>query len=630
MRAARFSARSMRIAALSSALLAACAGSKPGGGGDPDAGDDDNPDRPDGRRPPPPPPDAAFQCDSSDLGTVRFERIAKWRDDAKAAYSMIHDDMCGPGLEGIQDLAVPALAARGLRAGLGPFVQACEEQGRWDVVKEAEALGMEIISHSYTHPEITPENAAHEVAAAKAEFDKHLENPVTFFIFPYDFFTQETVNAVGQAGHLGARAGIRDNFNGSTMPPINVAEPVDDLRIVFDVWPRNYSKYARYAAEDMLWVHVHNAIEKGGWAVREFHSVMEDGDSQPDMRGFGPITISEYERHLDDLAKARTAGLVWTDNPSAVLKYRHARTACKASVDGDTIVFDDSSADCKKYATPLSVIVSVGEDVKGLTARQGDADVPTFRLEDGTFSVTADPTLGDVTLSGCANDGPGFEDVDVRAKPTPAASVCDLEKVVGAGGQGAMDDLERPLEQFQVLPNPSQKDGRTGSWSWYPQQARVGMVKEGSNTVLKYAGTSLAAWTGVTLAFLGGNGAGACYDAARYQGLSFRIKGNVTAPGDSVLNGKINVSLVTAETQTQNYGGDLMGEGGHFHKIVTVPSAWTEVRIPFSGADGFVKPTWGDTLNLNQLAVGKLQAIDWGVSNMATSFEVFIDDVKLY
>jgi hypothetical protein len=70
-----------------------------------------------------------------------------------------------------------------------------------------------------------------------------------------------------------------------------------------------------------------------------------------------------------------------------------------------------------------------------------------------------------------------------------------------------MDDLERPVDQFQVLPNPSQKDGRTGSWSWYPQQARVGMVKEGSNTVLTYAGTSLAAWTGATLAFLGGNGA---------------------------------------------------------------------------------------------------------------------------
>jgi hypothetical protein len=618
------------LAALSAAAalsLVACAGSKPGGSDDPDAGDDDS-ERPDGRRPPPGPPDAPFVCDSANLGAVTFERIATWRDDAKGAYAMIHDDMCGPGLEGIQDLAVPALAARGLRAGLGPFVDACEENNRWDVVREAESLGMEIINHSYSHPEITPANAAKEVAQAKAAFDKQLENPITFYIFPYDFFTAETIAAVGTAGHLGARAGNRDPFNGADKPPINPAEPGGDLTLTFDVWPRNYSKYARYAAEDMLWVHAVNAVEKGGFAIREFHSVMEDNEQMPEVRGFGPIKISEYERHLDDLVAARNAGQLWTDNPSTILKYRQARVACGASVDGDTIVFDDSDADCKKYATPISVIVRVDSELRGLNATQDGAQVPTWRLEDGVFSVTADPTKGDVVLSGCGNDSPGVSSEAVRARPQPAASVCDLEKVVGAGADGQMDDLERPIEQFQVLPNPSQRDGRTGSWSWYPQQARVAMAADGgSNTVLSYSGTSLNAWTGVTLAFLGGNGAGSCYDAARYTGIRFRIKGTAVAPGDAALNGKVNVSLVTAETQTANYGGDLNGEGGHFHKLVTLTPGWTTVELPFAMFD---KPTWGDTMSLTALAKGKLQAIDWGVSNMATSFDISIDDIELY
>ena len=33
---------------------------------------------------------------------------------------------------------------------------------------------------------------------------------------------------------------------------------------------------------------------------------------------------------------------------------------------------------------------------------------------------------------------------------------------------------------------------------------------------------------------------------------------------------------------------------------------------------------------MTQIATGKLQAIDWGVSDMASSFELFIDDIELY
>jgi hypothetical protein len=87
------------------------------------------------------------------------------------------------------------------------------------------------------------------------------------------------------------------------------------------------------------------------------------------------------------------------------------------------------------------------------------------------------------------------------------------------------------------------------------------------------------------------------------------------------------VSIVTAETQSRKYGGDLDGEGGHFHEVVPITSSWTTVSVPWSGLD---RPTWGETATLTEVAKGKLQAIDWGVSNMASSFEIFIDDVELY
>jgi peptidoglycan/xylan/chitin deacetylase (PgdA/CDA1 family) len=571
-------------------------------------------------------PDASIgECEPTAAGTFTFEKIAIWADDARGAYSMIHDDMCGPSLEGIQNEAVPALAEVGLHAGLAPIVAECEKNGLWEVVAEAELDGNEIVSHSYTHPEITTANTAHEVVDAKAAFDAHTMRPVTFYVFPYDYFNADTIAAVGAAGHLGARACNRDDNDGFIAPPINSADPTNDLEIEFDVWPRNYSKYALYFPEEILTVHAYNAIEKGGWALREFHSVIADGSS-PTEQGFGPIERSAYERHLQFLADAWKKGELWTATPSEVIRYRHARTACGASVASDTITFDTSNPDCAKFATPISVIVTTAEDLPRIDATQGGETLRTRKLGPNRFSVNADPTRGDVTLAGCSN--PGYE-VDpglaLTPKPTPAESVCLIETVTGTGSPGQMDDLERPPAEFQVLPNPAQGDGRTGSWSWYPQLASVSMQDDGGNGVLRYAGNGLGAWSGVTLAFLGGNGAGSCYDGTAYQGIRFRIRG--TAPGTDELSGKVVVSLVTAETQSRNYGGDLVGEGGHFHKVVTLSPTWQTVSIAWTELD---RPTWGATASLLSVAKTKLQAIDWGVSNATTAFEIQIDDVEMY
>lgn len=251
--------------------------------------------------------------------------------------------------------------------------------------------------------------------------------------------------------------------------------------------------------------------------------MIEDGSSQTGQ-GFGPIEISAYQRHLAFLAAARRKGVLWTAPPSTVIEYRHARIACGASVSGETISFDTSDPECTELATPISVIVTTGEDVPRVDGTQDGQPGWTRKLGPGRFSVTADPSQG---------------------------------------------------------------DGRTGTWSWYPQNADVSMAAEAGGKVLRYAGTALGAWTGVTLAFLGGNGAGACYDGSAYIGIRFRIRGNVSS-GDE-LDGKVVVSVVTAETQSRLYGGDLDGEGGHFHEIVTLTPGWTTVTLPFADLD---RPTW--------------------------------------
>ena len=51
------------------------------------------------------------------------------------------------------------------------------------------------------------------------------------------------------------------------------------------------------------------------------------------------------------------------------------------------------------------------------------------------------------------------------------------------------------------------------------------------------------------------------------------------------------------------------------------------VSFPWDQLD---KPTWGTTASLPAVARTKLQAIDWGVSNAASRFDISIDDVELY
>jgi hypothetical protein len=570
-----------------------------------------------------------FECMfTTEAGGFTFDKIAVWRDDAKAAYTIIHDDMCGRELRGIDKLAVPALVKRGLSAGVGPYVDACAIDGLWGMVKAVEDKGIEIVNHSYTHVNITALNAYKEVILAKREFDLKMTRPLSFYIFPYDYFTPETVSMVQAAGHIGARAGTRDAFDGFTNPPLNPPEPTNDMNLVFDVWPRTYSKYAAFAEKDILNLHVFNAIEHGGLAVREFHSVSPLDHPPQNGQGFGPVPLKIYEAHLDFLYTAWKAGLVWTSSPSSIIRYRHARTACKASVEGKTIVFDASADECKTFATPISVIVKTGNDIGGLKAQQGGKTVFTRKLAPNTFSVTADPTAGPVDLDGCGAAGPAVDPATpMPPKPSAAQSVCDLDHVKGVGHPGRMDDLERPTTELQLLPNPSEGDGRNGSWSWYPPNASVKIVQDGfTNNALRYSGGNLGRWSGATLAFIGGNGAGSCYDATAYQGVRFRIKGFVTTADRTLVNKSV-VTLITAQTQTRKLGGDLNGEGGHFHKVIPVAPEWQTVEIPFSQ---FERPTWGLTTMYTDLALDRMQAIDFGVSDVASNFELYIDDIELY
>jgi hypothetical protein len=556
-------------------------------------------------------------CTSAPLGEIRVERIATWRDDARGAYSIVHDNVCAPQFSGILEVAVPALDKRGLKAGLAAVVSDCDGLALWPRLKSAAERGHEIVSQSTTHATVTPENAAREVEGAKKALERGTGAPVDFYAFPYDKFTPETIALVEKAGYKGARAGARNDFDGQRNPPVNPADPTNDFTVVFDVWPRLYSKYTLYDGADLLNVHVWDAIEKGGWAMRELYSIRLEGDA-PEAPGFGAVPLDVYEKHLDFLVEARRASYVWVDTPRAILSYRRARKACGVSAAGHRLTFDVSKPDCARFATPLSVVVTARADLPQITARQRGETVPVRPLGGGRFVVTADPTHGDVLLSGCAETAPGAATTAaLPTRPKAAESVCELGRRVGAGDWWPIDDFERDELEFQAHELPL--------WTIYPESAEIKRVKEGSGAFMRFSGQALQAWSGASYMFTGREGAGICYDVNAHKGIRFKIRGTVVS-GDEFAN-KVFLSLLTSETRARIYGGDLEGSGGHFNLVLDLTADWRQVEVPWSS---FARPTWGDTARLEKPALNKVQGFDWAIAGTAARFEVDLEDVELY
>ncbi|MCK9524078.1 MAG: hypothetical protein M0R76_13710 [Proteobacteria bacterium] len=599
-------------------------------------------------------PETALTCDSkTDAGGLSVEGMAVWRDDAEAAYSMIFDDMCGYAVRQLPIVGRGELNRHNIMGSPGIIVSECikgEGGSTWNDVLSMIHDGHEMSNHSMNHEKV--EGAAIEVEAVQSKqytdqifaMADEWQKELFFFVYPYDYFPADGIAGVQRAGHIGSRAGNRDPFNGSDNPPINGNEATGDMTITFDVWPRTYSKYARYYEEDVLWNHVYNAIDLKGWAVREFHSVVNDNDynDKNQFHGFGPIKASDFNTHLNELVDAWKKNKVWTSTPGRILKYRQSRTKCTASASGNTLTYNCSGLD-NKLAGEASIIVKTGSDVPGLEAMQQGAPVSVRKLGASRFAVTGHVLNGPIEISGCNTASVGVDAGAVRVKPTPAASVCDIQTVVGTGSDGQMDDLERdPEVEFQSLPNPQQRDGRDGSWSSYPGSATLEHIQDGSNGGVVHFkhDTSAQVYGGVSLAFLGGNGAGSCYDASAYQGIQFDIKGTVVDNTSWLATKNVYfLSLVSAKTQTSSYGGDVDCAVGHYSFELTIPSStsYTTVKVPWSSfvassyvdencsIPGFTHPSPSlDTVKKT------LQAIDWGCTNEASTCDIYLDNIRLY
>jgi chitodextrinase/peptidoglycan/xylan/chitin deacetylase (PgdA/CDA1 family) len=338
--------------------------------------------------------------------SVALVQSSDWKNGAKAAYSMLHDDLCAWITDGQIDYAAPALKQRGLVAAFGMITGTCGDK-HWAAAKQFLADGNEIYSHTRNHIDARSKDwdAVGQISGSSDDMAARLAGyRPSFFAWPSDVAADAPLAYLRTAsGYIGGRAPNRIAEDGGVIYDghtgvINSAQLADSYQVRWDLYTDQgqWSAYEEQvkAGGDLLNLHVDAAINQGGWATRTMHGV-NDGS-------WMSVPLAQYNKHLDYVKAKADAGLLWVAGPSSVIKYTYARDFCKATLTTthvSSVSFDTSAPECKKFATPITLQLYALSTSSKLSARQKGKALNLLAGPANSYFVNVDPLAGAVTFS---------------------------------------------------------------------------------------------------------------------------------------------------------------------------------------------------------------------------------------
>lgn len=309
---------------------------------------------------------------SLERANVRVEGVEPWRDGARAAYSLVHEDLCDSST-GTLRIAVPAMRTRGLRAGLAATVTLCSDGG-WAALRTLAAEGFEIANHGWWHQDPTTENVVQEVDDSRKELQRRTGSNITFYASPQVSPNPDIVRFALQHGHLGVR-------NGARLGRVVAPGEVDPADIPFDPFG---SGSQHGPIESQLGTFLDSAVDQRAWAVRCLRGVADTS--------WEPINENLYVRHLDRLTKLVRAGDLWVAPPSEILQHALAyRVAGTPGLHGSVLRFPRTD-NAKRTRAHLSVLLRCeGSAPHRLVGEQHGVLVPAIQLKPGLWRLQLDP-----------------------------------------------------------------------------------------------------------------------------------------------------------------------------------------------------------------------------------------------
>ncbi|WP_051711589.1 carbohydrate-binding protein [Andreprevotia chitinilytica] len=326
--------------------------------------------------------------------------VDTWKGGATGAYSMLHDDLCAYITDGQINYADPELVKRGLVAAFGIISGNCAPY-HWTAAQTFISHGHEIYSHTRNHYDSNTANwvSSVEIAQSAQDIATNLNGyQVSYFAWPSDIAPDAPLAYLrSQANYIGGRAPNRVDASGTITygqaVGVNSANFTDPYEVQWDLFT-NSGQWSLYPqGSEILNLHVDAAIAQGGWATRTMHGVNDTS--------YESVPLARYQAHLDYVKTKVDAGLLWVATPSNVIRYRFARQYCVPTLatDGHHIDFSATDPQCVKYATPITLELTLtGSDASTLFGQGGKA-LPAKSLGNGHYRVDVLPTAGSVTMS---------------------------------------------------------------------------------------------------------------------------------------------------------------------------------------------------------------------------------------
>ena len=328
-------------------------------------------------------------------GQTPTASFATWKDNKKAAYTIIHDDYSNY-VTGIYQYAYPIANQRGVKICFGAITNPdfCGDL-EWQHAREMIANGHECVNHSHNHrcggtagqcsglQTYGTADFATELDLSTQTIQNSTDVRPRFFIHPYDAPSDAILTHLKGLGYLGTRAGTQLVANPNTF--------TDFMRLNYYVYDGSTS------ALNSLNVAVDNAVSTGGYAIREFHGI-EDGS-------WAQMTVTNYTNHLNYVKSKMDDGSLWSVTATEAITYKMQRDAFQPAVSYTAstgiinVAFNSlKTIDPSVLRTPVTVNVNLNGIAGIYSVTQNNSAVVATRVGN-IISFNVYPHQGAVTLT---------------------------------------------------------------------------------------------------------------------------------------------------------------------------------------------------------------------------------------
>lgn len=320
--------------------------------------------------------------------------ISTWKNAQASAYSIIFDDYCDDGTQGIQDYADTIAHNRGIPIGFGVITSQCDET-EWQRAREMISNGHEIINHTHNHRcgEFFPDWCTDvwdeadfpiEIDGSTNIIETNTSVRPTFFIFPYDLSTPAMLERLKTLDYYGSRTGDKME--------VNTAWFIDPFDLNYDVNfpPEDKALNQKWTLNQLL----DESVMTGGYGIREVHGV--------DDQSWGVVSASELRVHLDYANQLTQNGQLWVGSPSDVIAYRFAREHCELNLVVQETYYSlnfGQTQDCLKHPSELTLEITADLGELSISQNEVPLEQQVHPLDDSKIIVTVHSQKGEIKMS---------------------------------------------------------------------------------------------------------------------------------------------------------------------------------------------------------------------------------------